>query len=123
MTKPQLIVVIGCLFGLAGTLADMFFDAPDYVIFPLLIIGIIIMLIGIRAVRRSKSSTPPQPLDVRWRRFALYLLLAGVGTVVGFLGVHHSHPDFSLGLVVGICGFTLLLCVGIFYWQLFVRAK
>ncbi len=122
MVKPQLFVV-GCLFGLAGTLGDMFFRAPDYVIWPLLITGIVLMLMGVRATRRSKRAVPPPPMASRWRRFALYLVLAAAALVVSFFGLQRSHPDFSVELVVGICASTFVFCAGIFYWQLFIRAK
>ena len=123
MTKAQLVIATGCLLGLGGTVGDMFFNAPDYVVFALLISGIVVMLIGGRAARRDKIAAPPQPAGTRWRRFVLYLVLAAASAVVSFFGSQHSHPDFSLGLIVGICVFTFILCAAILYWQVFIRAK
>ena len=122
MTKSQVAIGLGCLLALAGTFADIFL-ASDYVTFALLISGIIVMVFGLRIAQRAKKSAEPASPSQRSRRFALYIFLTALPAVPSFFAMRHAHPDFSFGLSIGICGFTFVICVAIFYWQLFVRAK
>jgi|ERR1700738_281937 len=124
MVKPQLLFVVGCLIGLAGTLADMFFKASFFRRLPA-------FGYGYRChADRDLGETPlKEPTFISASTVtsttlrSLSLARRAAGLVVSFFGLQHSDPDFSLGLILGICIFTFVFCAVVFYWQLFIRVK